>query len=827
MSRLEDAHPPGGVAVVGMAALFPGAEEGFDRRLFPVSRREAETMDPLHQMMLECCWNALEDAAVPPRGNSARTRLYGGVDDTGRPAGTDPDAAGQGWPRRDGDADDLSALLTGQLDVIGSVTIVQAADATGLYCAHLAARSLLKGECDLGLAVAAGASDDRMPRQVLEPDLVLAESGRCRPFDAQADGTVLGSAAAAVALKRLGDALADGDAIRAVLLGSEIVDRDSGGDVRAALSAADQTHLLRRALRSADIAAEAVDYVEAHGSGAPTEDLVEVRGLAQAYGGSGRATPLLVGSARAGLGHTASGLVSLVRTVLMLEHRRLQGPPNLARVAPEIDVVDAGLRFVTRNQAWPPSSLTGTRTAAVSSFGAGGHCAHLILRESPIPAAGRLAPDDPPEVVGERWHVLPLSAASAPALRARAQTLLQADLDLEGAEHVLITGRSHLELRATVVARGRKDADRALTIVAEGRQGGPVTRDPRLAMLFTGHYPGAARDLLALQRWPAARRVIDKIDPVLEQIVGAGLRDLAERTQGPTGQIAVQQPVQFALQCALVALWRDWNVRPAIVLGHSVGEYAAGWAAGVFDLDTGLRLVTARGALLASLRTNGAMAALVADADTVRSVVTAVGGDLEIAAVNGPRNTVVAGSPEHVEQALRRLRQAGFQGRRLDSAVAGHTSHVQPVLATFAAAVPESRLQRPRLPMVSSVTGRIEDAALATRRYWVTHLGSPVDFASGHRTLARSAVTAFLEIGGGPVLSGLVTDDVQVPDSVVTPSLRPGLDAGEQLRRSAAALHDHGLPVDLVAVTQTSRPPTLPRLPGYPFDRTRVSPATD
>ena len=399
--------------------------------------------------------------------------------------------------------------------------------------------------------------------------------------------------------------------------------------------------------------------------------------------------------------------------------------------------------------------------------------------------------------------------------------MLQAEPDLRAAEHTLITGRTHLGHRATVVARGWKDATRALTAVAEGRRGGPVARDPRLAMLFTGHYAGAARDALALRRWPAARRIIDEAEPLLEQTFDAGLPHLVERAQGPAAEIAVQQPLQYVLQCALVALWQEWGLRPASVLGHSVGEYAAAWTAGVFDLDTGLRLVTARAALLGSLRTKGAMAALVADTDTVHDVIAAIGGDLEVAAINGPRNTVVAGSPEFVEQAVRRLREAGFQARPLDSGVAGHISHVRPVLAAFAETVPEAQLRRPRLQMVSCVTGDIEDAAVGTRNYWVSHLGSPVDFVSGHRALARSGVTAFLEIGGGPVLTGLVADDVQVPGAVVTPSLRPGLDAVEQLRRSAAALHDHGLPVDLVAVAEPYRPRLRLRLPGYTFDRTR------
>ena len=412
--HLPDELPPDAVAVVGLAGRFPGAEtledlwnalesgsdlvrrelgqdhvvaraggvvddlEGFDRRLFPVSRREAEVMDPQHRMFLECCWNALEDAGVPPRGSSSRTGLFGGVGVSSYLANnllptvanrdrTFLDSAADLQLLLASDKDYLTARVAYQLDVTGPVVTVQAACATGLYAVHLAVQSLLDGECDLALSAAASASVPQLNRHGGESDLVLAPSGRCRPFDVEADGTVFSSAAAAVVLKRLEDAVTDGDAIRAVLLGSAIGNDGSGRVGLTAPSAAGQARVMRQALHAADLSAEDIDYVEAHGTGTPVGDPIEVSGLVQAYARYGRQRPLLVGSVKGAIGHTgsASGLISLVRTVLMLEHRRLHGVQNLEKVNPEIDAVGGTLRFLTDNQPWSSSPLTGTRTAGV------------------------------------------------------------------------------------------------------------------------------------------------------------------------------------------------------------------------------------------------------------------------------------------------------------------------------------------------------------------------------------------------------------------------------------------------------------------------------
>ncbi|KWD48151.1 type I polyketide synthase [Burkholderia ubonensis] len=805
----------------------------FDATFFGMSPREAELLDPQQRIFLECAWQALEDAGIDPQKEGDGIGVFAGADASGyhksvlAPLESDSAPAAAFQIRISNEKDHLPTRVSYRLNLHGPSVNVQTACSTSLVAVHLAAQSLLRGECDAALA---GGVSIHVPHRIgylYQEGMVASPDGHCRAFDRQGAGTVFGSGAGVVVLKRLDDALAAGDRIYAVVKGTAINNDGSGKVGYTAPSVDGQAAAIMEAHAAAGIDPRAIGYVEAHGTATPLGDPIEIAALTQAFRASTADTGFCaIGSVKTNIGHLdqAAGVAGLIKAVLTVFHGEI--PPSLHCTQTNPDIpFDASPFFVnTQLRAWRPEG--GVRVAGVSSIGIGGTNAHAILESAPevvreASGAGRGA------------QVLTLSARSEEALRALstryASFVEQGSADLASICYTANTGRSAFEQRAAWVVRERAELVSRLRAFGEGGEqpallrGVYRNRRPRVAMLFTGQgsqYAGMGRELY--EREPVFRAALDECASLLEGELEVGLLEvLYGASTALLDRTDYTQPALFALGYALRRTWESWGVTPQVVMGHSLGEYMAAQAAGVLTLEAGLKLVASRGRLMQSRCEGGAMLSVMLDAATLRERLAEQGGGLVIAALNGPSQQVVAGTSAQIEVLRERLAQEGVRTDLLPGSHAFHSPLVEPMLAAYEAVLKATRLSAPQLPLVSNVSGAVAGAEVATAGYWVEHTRAPVRFGLGIEALAAQGVDVVLEIGARPTLTVLARQTLG-PDSEVVSlaSLRPGRGEVEQMLESAAGLYVRGAALDWASLHRVDQPVKV-ALPTYPFQRKR------
>ena len=761
----------------------------FDARLFEMSPREAEALDPQQRIFLEAVWAALEDAAYDPERFPGPIALYAGMGSNNYWSDhlhRNPKLRGSLTYRQmiHGTGKDyLATRAAYKLHLTGPVSTVQTACSSALVATHLACQALAAGDCDLALA---GGVTVRLPQIAgywYEEGGVGSSDGHCRAFDAEADGTVDGSGVAVVALKRYEDAVEDGDKIHAVVRGTGVAN-DGGGRIGyTAPSVEGQARAIRAALQVAEIEPESVTYVEGHGAGTPLGDPTEVEALRRALETSAsRDVPCALGSVKTNIGHldAAAGVAGLIKTVLALEHGQI--PPSLGFERPNPEIPFEGSRFYVNDELRPWSDEAGPRRAGVSSFGIGGTNAHIVLEE---------APQRPAATPSRRgWHLVALSAKSDAALGAAAKGLAEhlerePELPLADVAYTLGVGRRQLERRQIVVARDGGDAAAALAVEDPTRVFfGTAEKGRRVGFLFAGlgdHHPGMALGLY--RREQVFRDVVDHCAEILEPHLGLDLRDelfpddaeepspeaapadgdanslrrLLGRDRGSspamTGRLAetwLAQPAVFVVDYALAELWRSWGVEPASMVGFSLGEYVAATLAGVFTLEDVLPLVAARAKLINGLE-GGAMVAVPLAEEEVTGH---LGDGLALAVSAAPAVSVVAGPPAEVARFEERLAAEGLALQRLPTTHAFHSPMMQAAAEPFARRVAEVSMRAPKIPYISNVTGdwiRPEEAT--DPDYWVRHMCETVRFTEGLEKLLEDSRTVFLEVGPGRTLS--------------------------------------------------------------------------
>jgi len=820
---------------VPVGAVLPDMEM-FDAAFFGFSPREAAIMDPQHRHFLECSWEALENAGHTPSGFEGSIGVFGG---SGHNAYmpynllTNPQlvsSVGFFLIRHTGnDKDFLTTRVSYLLNLKGPSVNVQTACSTSLVAIHLGVQSLLNGECDMALA---GGVTIEMPHRqgyTYHEGEILSPDGHCHAFDAQSQGTVFGSGVGVVVLRRLADAIADGDHIHAVIKGSAVNNDGSMKVGYMAPSVDGQAQAIAEALAIANVAPDTITYVEAHGTGTPVGDPIEIAALTQAYReGTDKTGYCGIGSVKTNIGHTdtAAGVASFLKVALAMQHRQLPPSLHFAQPNPACEFERSPFYVNATLKDWtPPAGMP--RRAGVSSLGVGGTNAHLILEE---------APPRKPSGPSREHLLLMLSAKSQASLDANTAALAShlrehPQISLADVAYTLQVGREPMKLRRIVVARDAADAAQALEAMDPQRVISlpGATGSHSLAFMFAGggaQYPGMGADLYRSE--PVYRQAVDECLALLAKRGGTDYKgllfppagqeeDAARRLEQPS----LALPLLLTTQYALARLWMSWGLTPSAMIGHSMGEYTAAHLAGVFSLEDALTLVELRGRLFETLPEGGMLSVPLPEAE----VLARIGPELSIAAVNGPSLTVVAGPVQAIEALQQALQADEIEAARVRINVAAHSSMLEPILEEFGAFFRRVAMKPPTLPFVSNLSGTwITPAEATDPQYWVRHLRHTVRFADGLQELLKDESRILLEVGPGRTLSSLARQhSARKPQQVVLNSLRhpdEKVDDQAYVLGILGRLWAAGAPIDWARFRQGERRLRLP-LPSYRFDHQR------
>ncbi len=813
------------------SGVLLGDVEMFDAKFFGYTPREAELMDPQQRVFLECAWEALEKAGRLGDRNRERAGVFAGAGPNQYLSNNLAQIRGL-LPSLDllqkmisSDKDFLSTRVSYKLDLTGPSITVQTACSTSLVAVHLACQSLLAGDCDVALAGGVFLRIPQVAGYLHRQGGIPSPDGHCRAFDAEAQGTAIGSGAAIVVLRRLEDALRDGDTVHAVILGSAV---NNDGAVKIGYTAPGvegQEAVIAAAHAAAGVTADEISYVEAHGTGTSLGDPIEVSALTRAFRRTTKKNGYCaLGSLKTNIGHldAAAGCAGLIKTVLALEHRTLPPSLNCRLPNPTIDFATSPFFVQQTLSEWRP--FGGRRVAGVSSFGIGGTNAHVIVEEAP-PAA--------PAGPARPWQILPLSAKTPAALeqaagRLRDHLAEHPEINLADAAYTLQLGRKSFPHRRVAVASSTDEAVRVLESKDSKRVFGGVasTRDAALTFLFPGQgtqYPGMGQGLY--ENEPVFRRHIDDCAARLRPALGLDLRELMypaatdrEAAAARLRQTRVAQPAVFTLEYALARQWMSWGVTPSAMAGHSLGEYVAAALAGVFDLEDALALVAERARLMQELP-GGAMLAV---RFSERDLAPWLEDGIALAAVNAPGLSVASGPADSIERLAARLRAEHVESQRLQTSHAFHSAMIEPMIAPFVAAVARTRRRAPQIPFLSCMTGTwITDEQATDPQYWGAQTRHAVRFGDAVAELLKTEGRVFLEVGPGHTLTTLTR--LQSPQALAVPSLPHAGEDRADLECMLAALGRlwaAGCPVEWPALHDGERRRRVP-LPTYPFQRER------
>ncbi len=818
---------------------------GFDADHFGIGDDEARAMDPQQRLALEVGWEALERAGIPPRSLAgSRTAVVVGATQSeyGWLSGG---AEAAGPYLTTGSALSIVAnRLSYLLDLRGPSLAVDTACSSSLVAVHTACTMLSTRAADLALA--GGVHLTVSPKVALNfaRNGVMAPDGRSKTFDASADGYGPGEGAGFVVLKRLDDALRDGDPVLAVVRGGA-VNQDGRSNGLMAPNPAAQEQLLREAFTQAGVGPATIGYVEAHGTGTALGDPIEAGALAAVLGGE-REEPCLVGSVKTNIGHlqAASGIAGFIKAALCVRYGEI--PPSLHFTTPNplIPFDRIPLQVATRRTVWSPSS--GPRRAGVSAFGFGGTSAHLVLEQPPGPGEAEDQQDDGP-------GVFVLSAATESALRSSAARLAdhvqRHRPALADVGHTLALRRSHQELRAAIVADDHATLIRALRALAAGRPDEALTRGTArrttgsadTVWVFSGygsHWPGMAGDLLTD---PAFHDVVAELEPVVREEAGFSLRQALASAEAPdTADLRVAQPLTFAMQLGLAARWRSAGLEPAAVVGHSMGEVAAAVVSGALTAVDGARVICRRAQLLAGLPDGCEMAVVDAEEGELGRLLDTAGlaDRLGVVAVSGPRSTVLAGERTALQDLSEWLAAEGVTCHVIASGVAAHSPQVDPIVGPLREQLAELRPLQPHSRYYSPCADDPRDPGPLDAAYWARNLRHTVRFVDAVRAAVHDGLSTFVEIAPHPLLTRSVQDTLAalgVADSVVVPTMHRGTSAAQAVHRQLGALHCRGIDVPFHRIFPFGRLVDLPttswqhrtfwRAPGRPAALSRPASA--
>jgi malonyl CoA-acyl carrier protein transacylase len=877
------------IAIVGMGCRFPGANnpqqfwqllhdgkdaitqvkperwqgkdwggflesvDRFDPQFFGISPRETQRMDPQQRLLLEVSWEALEHAGIAPdKLAGSATGVFMGISSNDYSQlqlqyGIEVDAyAGTG------NAHSIAAnRISYCFDFRGPSLTVDTACSSSLVAVHLACQSLNRGECDRALVGGVNLMLTPELTQTFSQAGMMAVDGRCKTFDASADGYVRGEGCGVVVLKRLEEAIADRDNILAVVKGSAI-NQDGRSNGLTAPNGLSQQAVIRQALANADVAPGAISYIEAHGTGTSLGDPIEVNSLKNVLM-ENRSPELTcyLGSVKTNIGHleAAAGIAGLIKTVLSLVHQEIPPHLHLETLNPHIDLENAAIAIPTQPQPWMAGNLP--RLAGVSSFGFGGTNAHVILAEgagSREQGAGSREQgtgnreQEISQLIERPQHVLTLSAKNEKALSDLVKSYAQfvtdnPEVSLADICFTANTRRTHFNDRLAVVAESNQQLQAKLSQLATGKEVSGLWRSQvqtnssqKIAFLFTGQgsqYVEMGAQLYQTQ--PTFRQALDRCAEILQPYLGRSIVEVIypqitnnqQQITNLLDETEYTQPAIFALEYALAQLWLSWGVQPSLVMGHSVGEYVAATIAGVFSLEDGLKLIAQRGKLMQALCPQGDMVAVLATEAQVREVIAPLTDKISIAAINSPQNIVISGDTDAIHKAIANFEALEIQTRPLNVSHAFHSPLMKPMLADFTQIATSITYSSPQIGIISNVTGKIAGAEIATADYWVKHILQPVRFSPSMEFASEQGVNIFLEIGAKPILLGMGRQCLPNLEALWLPSLRPRKQDWQQMLQSLVALYLQGVDINWGQFDRDYSRQRLNSLPTYPFQRER------
>ncbi|WP_404304603.1 SDR family NAD(P)-dependent oxidoreductase [Neorhodopirellula lusitana] len=810
----------------------------FDATFFGVSPREAEKMDPQHRLLLQVVWEALEYGGIAPSSlRESATGVFigvGGTDYSRVPVQLDNYYEQITAYSGTGNALSIAAnRISYALDLRGPSLAIDTACSSSLVAAHLAIRSLRSKECDA--AIVGGVNAILTPETTLafSQAQMLSPDGKCRPFDDGANGYVRGEGCGAVVLKRLSDAVSDGDLVLATIRGSAVNQDGLTSGINAPRASA-QVEVIRRALKDAKCTPDDVSYIEAHGTATPLGDPIELSALTEVFraGKSSRAGTCYFGSVKANIGHTetAAGIASLIKATLMFQHGTIPAQTHFQKLNHNADLGKSRLHVAENRMTW--SDLTKKPIAGVSSFGFGGTNAHLVL-EGTLVAKSAKATDQPVRSANGRRHLMTLSAKTAKQLQSMAMRLSDSIAEpgtfpIADACYTAAVGRSAFRQRVAIAATDTADLMKSLESFVDGQTSSKIKQGSvkasgrrKVAFLFPGQGAqavGMGRELFESNH--IFREAIESCDEILADLLPQRLLHVLyhdSSDQPLIHQTQYTQPALFAVEYAMSRMWRSLGVEPAVMMGHSIGDYVAACEAGVFSLEDGLKLISHRGRLVQSLPNNGSMAVVFADRETVLAAIEPYPDQVSLAAHNGPESTVIAGRKSIVDELLQWFETAGVKTKTLEVSHAMHSPLLEPILDEFEQLASEVTFHSPKLPLISSCDGRKLDDRVCQPAYWRNHLRQTVCFVDATMTLQSFNVDAAIEVGPGTTLCGMASRMWDSEPIAWLPSLRTGRADWDVITDSVAELFVRGVKVDWKSFQQPYQPKRIV-LPTYPFD---------
>lgn len=832
-----DSDPEAPGRMYTAAGAFIQDYDKFDPAFFGLTPREAQAMDPQHRLMLEVCYQGLEDAGIDVHSlaESKTAVIMGmGSDDYSRFSTSSMDEETIDAYTSLGSARSIGVgRIAYVLGLQGPAFQLDTSCSSSLLAIHLACQSLRNGEADLALAGGVNL--------MLTPELsisfsklrALSPTGSCRTFDEKADGYVRGEGCGVVVLKRLSDAQVDGDNIIAVIRGSA-ANHDGKSNGMTAPNGAAQEKVINAALENAGVDASQVQYVEAHGTGTPLGDPIEVLSLGRVYGAAhSQDNPLYIGSVKASVGHleAGAGVAALIKTALAIRNATIPPHVNFDTPNPHIPWQRLPIKVPTQAREWPAD--LDVRRAAISAFGMSGTNVHVVIESAPpVDANTQDAIRGEKPHRDRQHHMLLLSAKSPQSLRDLTrryqQCFAKPNADFADICYSANTGRAKYPYRAALIAKDCTDAGMQAAAMLDSnsepaRQHGGRKK---VAFLFSGQgaqYVGMGRELYASSA--VFRDHFDRCAALIDAQLGCDLKAIMwpteaeeDRSSAMLNQTLYTQPALFALELSLARLWLSWDVSPTLLIGHSVGEFAAACIAGVYSLADGIKLICARARLMSSLPGGGKMAAVEISGDDIQPYLSTYSGRISIAAVNSPRQVVISGEGPAIDELTGRLVEEGRTVTALDVSHAFHSDLMQPMLASFREVAEQVKYKAPAVAVLSNVSGTSAGAAMASADYWVSHVCASVLFYRGIEQAQQMGCQYYIEIGPKPVLLGMAQDSLS-GDAVLLPSLRYRHSEWQTLLRSVGDAFVHGIDFNFAALDNDFSRSRVP-LPGYPFERT-------